>query len=124
MFTAGQLDLYCDQGSTFSLTVQLKDSSGTAVSLSGASVTGKVRVSPEATATIATFTGTVTDGPNGEFTITLSAAVTAAIAVDNSGAGNRKLTTYIYDVEVTYSDLTVQRVLEGNFYVSPEATKA
>lgn len=123
MNTAGQYDIFADQGSTFSRTVTLEDSAGDPVSLVGATVSGKVRVAPESTAVIATMTGTVTDGPNGEFTIVLSAAVTAAIACDASGAGNRVLTTFVYDCEVTYSDLTVQRVLEGNFYLSPEVNR-
>lgn len=123
MNTAGQYDIFCDQGSTFSRTIKLQDVNNLPISLVGATVSGKIRQAPESVAVIATMTGTVTDAPNGEFTITLSAAVTTAIAADASGAGNRKLTTFDYDVEVTYSDLTVQRVLEGNFYLSPEITK-
>lgn len=125
MTTAGVYDIYADQGATFELlfTIYSDLARTTPESLSGATITGKVRRSPEATAVIATFTGTVIDGPNGEGKISLSAATTAAIVCDNSGTGNRKLTEFVYDVEVTYSDATVQRILEGNFYVSPEATR-
>lgn len=123
MNNAGQLDIQLDQGSTFTLPFELLDEDDVAVSLSGATIRGKIRVSPEATAVIATFTGTVTDGPNGEGNVSLTAAETAAIAADNSGSGNRKLTTFVYDVEVVFSDLTVQRILEGNAYLSPEASR-
>lgn len=123
MNNAGQLDIQIDQGSTFTLPFELQDESGVAVSLSGATIAGKIRSAPESTTVIATFTGTVTDGPNGEGQVSLSAATTAALTADNSGAGNRKLTTWVYDIEVTFSDSTVQRILEGNAYLSPECSK-
>jgi hypothetical protein len=123
MKNAGQLDIQIDQGATFTLPFQVLDEDDDPVSLSGATISGKIRRSPESTTVIATFTGTVTDGPEGEGQVSLSAATTAAIAADSSGNGNRKLTTFVYDIEVTYSDLTVQRILEGNCYLSPEATR-
>lgn len=123
MNNAGTLDIQIDQGATFQLPFTLTDEDDVPVSLSGASIAGKIRTSPEATTVIATFTGTVTDGPNGEGQVSLTAVQTAAIVADNSGTGNRKLTTFVYDIEVTYSDATVQRILEGNAYLSPEATR-
>lgn len=123
MNNAGQLDIQIDQGSTFTLPFQLLDEDDVAVSIAGATIRGKIRVSPEAVAVIATFTGSVTDGPEGEGQVSLTAAETAALAADNSGAGNRKLTTWIYDIEVEFADTTVQRILEGNAYLSPEASR-
>jgi hypothetical protein len=125
MTTAGTYDWLVDQGSTAELLFTLYSDLArtTPESLSGAVISGKVRKSPEATAVIATFVGTVIDGPNGEGKVSLDAATTAAIVCDNSGAGNRVLTTFIYDIEVLYADGKTQRVLEGNFYLSPEATR-
>lgn len=125
MTTAGVFDINADQGATFELAFTLYSDRArtTPESLSGAVISGKVRKSPEATVVIATFVGTVLDGPNGEGKVSLSAATTAAIVCDNSGAGNRVLTTFVYDVECLYSDGTTQRILEGNFYLSPETSR-
>lgn len=123
MNNAAYLDIQVDQGATFELGFSLEDADGLPVSLASATVRGKIRTAPESTTVIATFTGTVTDADNGEGTVSLSAAVTAAIAADDSGAGQRDLTKFIYDVEVVYSDATVQRILEGICYVSPEVTR-
>lgn len=123
--TAGNYDWYVDQGSDAVLTFTLYSDKArqNPQSLSGASIACKVRTAPESTTVIATGTGTVLDGPNGQGQVSFSAAITAAIAADNSGTGNRKLTTFVFDIEVTYADATVQRVLEGNWYLSPEVTK-
>lgn len=125
MTTAGVYDWYIDQGATAELSFTLYSDRArtTPESLSGATISGKVRRSPEATTVIATFVGTVLDGPNGEGKVSLSAATTAAIACDNSGAGNRVLTTFVYDISVLYADGLTQRILEGNFYVSPEVDR-
>jgi hypothetical protein len=123
VINAGYLDIEIDQGSSFILDFELEDDDGNPVSLALATITGKIRKAPEtADPAVATFTGTVIS-VDGEGRVSLTAVQTAAIPCDNSGQGKRKLTKYVYDVEVTYGDGLVQRVLEGICFVSPEVTK-
>lgn len=119
------LDITIYQGATFRLPFELVDEDDVAVSIAGATIRGKVKndVDDLAAAQIVAFTGTVTDGPNGEGEVTLTAVETAAIALPASPAKKRPLTKYLYDVEILFSDNQVQRILEGNCYVSPEVTK-
>lgn len=123
MMSAGYLDIQIDQGSTFALNFRLKDTDRNPVSLTGAVISGKIRLAPESADPIVAFTGTVISEANGEGQISLTAVQTAAIAVDASGAGKRKLKKYLYDVEVDFLDGTKQRVLEGLCLVSPEVTR-
>lgn len=123
MINAGQLDIQIDQGATFLLQFQVLDESGVAVSLTGATIRGQVRTAPESSTIIATFTGTVTDAGEGEGQISLTAAQTAAIVAGASGRGQRDLTEFVYDCEILYADTTVQRILEGAAYLSPEVSK-
>lgn len=119
---AGELDIQIDQGADFILAFELEDSDGEPVSLSGATISGKIRLAPESAAAIVSFTGTINDGPNGEGQVSLTAAQTAAIDVDDSGTGKRKLKKFVYDIEVLYSDGLKQRILQGLCLVSPEAS--
>lgn len=123
MNNAAYLDIQIDQGATFELGFTLEDTDGLPVSLAGAIVRGKIRVAPESVAVIATFVGSVVDATNGIGKVTLDAATTAALATDDSGAGQRDLTKRVFDIEVVYSDATVQRILEGICYISPEVTR-
>jgi hypothetical protein len=116
-------DIEIYQGASFKLPFALKDDDDVAVSMAGATIRGKVRNDLDDAASIIDFTGTVTDGPNGEGEITLTATQTAGIVLPASPAKKRPRTRYLYDVEVLFSDAQVQRILEGNCYVSPEATK-
>jgi hypothetical protein len=121
--SAGVLDLYCDQGETFSFEFQLLDDDNLPISMSGATITGKIREKHQDAAALASFVGTVTDGPNGTGTISLSAATTAALAVTNGAVAERNNRKYMYDVEVAFADGTIKRVLQGKFYLSPEVNK-
>lgn len=123
MIGPAELDITIYQGASFDLPFELVDDDGDEVSLSGATIRAKVRNDVDDAAAIVTFTGTVTDGPNGEGEITLTAAQTAAIVLPASEAKKRPLTKYLWDMEIEYSDGYVQRIFEGLCYISPEATK-
>jgi hypothetical protein len=124
VINAGYLEIQIDQGATFLLPFQVVDESDVAVSLTGATIRGQIRATPQSATVIETFTGTVTSAGDGEGQVSLSAAETAAIPVDASEAGQRAITTYVYDVEIVYADTTVQRILEGPCFISPEATRS
>ena len=59
----------------------------------------------------------------GTVLITLTPAQTTAIPVAATATPDRKLTQYIYDIQVTKPDGSVDRILEGAVEVSPEVTK-
>jgi hypothetical protein len=121
MIGPAQLDITICKGQDFLSAWQLFDDTNTdtPVSLAGGTVTAKIRNDVEDVAAIADFTCTVTDGPNGEFTIAMPAATTAGIATDNSAPKKRAITKYLWDCYVTYSDGVEQRIFEGFCYIDP-----
>ena len=113
--TAGDYDIICEQGATFSRTLTVKDSSGDARNLS--SFTGKMQVrklvtSTDTLAELTTSNGKMTLNASGEISLSLTATETAAIT--SSG---------VYDLEITSSGGVVERVVEGNFNLIPEVTR-
>lgn len=120
---AAKLNLYCEQGATFSRTLTL-----TPGDLTGYAARGQVR-DPETGAKVVDLTCSVLtvteDEDTGVFTSTFTVGLTSAqTAALTTRRGYRwsDVTRYTYDVEV-YLSTTVQRVINGDFVVSPEATK-
>ena len=102
-----------DQGTTFSLTINLTNDDGSAKNLANYSIASQMRKSYEAT-TKTDFT-TAKVAASGEVTISLTAAQTTAV----------KAGRYVYDVEITgTSPVETLRVLEGLVTVTPQVTKA
>lgn len=122
---AAKHDITIEQGTTYSKTYTLKDSAGEEVDLTGWTIAGQIRSKYDAASTIASFTCTVLNQGTypGKFTVSLSAATTAGIAVDPALGASRKPTVYVYDIEVTKADTTKDRILEGKAYISPEVTR-
>ncbi len=123
MIGASPLDIKIYMGADFVLPFQLLDANNVAVSLSGAGIAAMIRNDIEDAAPIISMTGTIVDGPNGIGQASLTGAQTATIAVDNSPAKKRAITTYVWDLNVTFADGTIVRVYEGVAYISPEATR-
>ena len=105
-----------DQGATFQSRVNLKTNLGNPVDLTGCTIASKMRRTFSDSVAYS-FTCTIeSPATDGSFTWVMPAATTAGI--DLSGG-----TTFVYDVEVTFADNTVQRVMQGSVSVSPEVTK-
>mgnify|MGYP001480400622 CR=1 FL=1 len=105
-------NIFIDQGATFTTTVTVTDSSGSAVNLSGYSVAAQIRktfLSASATA----FTASISNASSGEITISLTPTQTAALE-----AGR-----FVYDVVITASGGTKTRVVEGQVTVNPSVTR-
>ena len=100
-----------DQGTTFSLELNLTNDDTTAKDLTNYTVTSQMRKSYEAT-TATRFT-TAKVNATGQITISLTAAEPAA------GTAGR----YVYDIEIASSSETL-RVLEGIVTVTPNVTRA
>jgi hypothetical protein len=112
---SGKLNITIEQGATFQRTINLEDSEGNAISLVGATVAGQLRKDYSSSTSYA-FTLTVTDAAEGEISWVMSSATTATIPVTETDR-------YVYDIEVTYADATVERILEGKATISPEVTR-
>ena len=105
-------NIFIDQGATFTTTVTVTDSSGSAVNLSGYSVAAQIRktfLSASATA----FTASISNASSGEITISLTPTQTAALE-----AGR-----FVYDVVITASGGTKTRVVQGQVTVNPSVTR-
>ena len=104
-------NIVIDQGTTFSLDVNLTNDDTSAKDLTNYTVTSQLRKSYEAT-TATDFT-TAKVNNTGKITISLTAAQTAAL----------KAGRYVYDIEIASSSETL-RVLEGLVTVTPNVTRA
>ncbi len=100
-----------DQGTTFSLELNLTNDDASAKDLTNYTVTSQMRKSFEATTATDFTTAKVND--TGKITISLTATETAAVE-----AGR-----YVYDIEIASSQETL-RVLEGIVTVTPNVTRA
>ena len=101
-----------EQNATFSTTVNVVDSAGSAVNLYGYSASTQMRKSYYATsATI--ITSTITGNANGEITLSMTAANTA-----NLTPGRQ-----VFDLLITSPTSVKTRVIEGIVVVSPGVTQ-
>lgn len=109
---AAYSELTLEQGATFSTTINVEDTQGTAINLAGYSASSQIRKSYYST-TANSFTATITNSANGEITLSMTAANTA-----NLNAGR-----YLYDLLITAPNTTKTRVVEGIIVVLPSVTR-
>ena len=102
-----------DQGTTFSANIDVTDAEGDILNLTSYTVAGQMRKSYNST-TFTAFSASISNATGGVVTIGLSAAQTNAL----------KAGRYVYDVEITASDATVTRIIEGQIEVTPGVTRA
>jgi len=110
---ADYVELFIDQGSDYSGSINMIDDiTNGYVNAVGYTVTSSIKRSFYSLNTSGQFVCTVTDGANGEITMTMSAANTA-----NMRAGR-----YVFDVKSVDTSGYVSRVLEGMITISPKVT--
>jgi len=111
---AGKYNILIQQGSDYIQKITVKESvSQLPVDITGCTVRGQVRTAVEDASPVASFVTAITDAANGEFTISLSNVVTAALGFD----------TGVYDVEIVYPSGVVDRLLQGKAVLSKEVTR-
>ena len=111
---AGKYNILIQQGSDYIQKITVKESvSQLAVDITGCTIRGQVRVNIEDTTPAASFVAVLTDPTNGEFQISLSNTVTAALDFE----------TGYYDVEIVYPSGVVDRLLQGKAVLSKEVTR-
>ena len=107
-------NLLIDQGASFSITITVYNSDDTVFDLTDYTVAAQVRKSYSSSSASATFTISFSsDRTLGQITLSLTPTQTAELEEGR----------YVYDIEVTSSDSTVTRVLQGTVTVSPNATR-
>lgn len=109
---AAYSELFVEQYADFSTTVNVEDSNGDAINLSGYSAASQIRKSYYSS-TADNFTATVTGTANGEVTISMTSANTA-----NMSPGR-----YLYDLVITSPAGAKTRVVEGIVTILPGVTK-
>jgi hypothetical protein len=107
-------ELYIDQGTDYSKKIVLRDeSTNSLINVSGYTVRSQMRRSFYSTNASANITCTITDGANGEITLSLTPNVTS----------NIKAGRYIYDVETVDANNITTRIREGIINIYPEITR-
>ena len=105
-------NLTVDQGTDFTMSVDVTDTDGDALNLTGFTVAGQVRRSYFSTIAV-NFTCAVSNATSGIITVSLSGTQSDAM----------KAGRYVYDVEITNAGGTKTRVLEGQLEIMPAVTK-
>jgi hypothetical protein len=109
---AAYTEILIEQGATFSTTVNVEDTVGTAINLFGYSASSQMRKSfYSASNTI--ITSTITGNANGEITLSMTAANTAALTPGRQ----------VFDLIITSPTNVVTRVIEGVIVISPGVTR-
>jgi len=103
-------NLIVEQGATFSSSITVKDSDGNALDLTGYTASAKMALGYSSTRTRTTITTTINAPTTGVVGLSLTADQTAALDAP---------ARYVYDVDITASDSTVTRVIEGIMTIRP-----
>lgn len=111
---AAYVELQMDQGATFNNIITLTDdTTNTAINIVGYSVRSQMRRSYYSVNATANIVCTITDGANGQVTMSLGASNTSNITPNR----------YLFDVETETTTGVVSRVLEGLITVTPGITR-
>jgi hypothetical protein len=109
---AGYQELFLEKGATFSTSLTLDGSNGTAYDLTNVTAKSQVRKSYYSANSTADFVVTIPNPTSGVINMLLSSANTSNIAPGR----------YVYDVVIKDSSNNVTRVLEGIVNVTPQVT--
>jgi len=102
------------KGDTYTHAVTEYDETGALSNLTGSTFLVQLKVDPEDTTPVVTFTSTVLNAANGEWQFALTPAQTTALEPG----------VYYYDVQRTYSDGQVHTRFEGEAEVELDVSRA
>tara|TARA_B100000586_G_scaffold233333_1_gene182991 strand:- start:134 stop:469 length:336 start_codon:yes stop_codon:yes gene_type:complete len=106
-------NLFIDQGTDYTITVDVTDASGNVQDLTGYTAAAQIRKTYSSSNVSATFT-TALSGVGGQ--VTLSLTDTQTTALDDG--------RYVYDLNITETGTsTTTRVVEGQAIVTPGVTR-
>ena len=104
------------QGDNIQLTLNLKDSNGAALNLSGYGVRGQVRASYGSTGVLLDLNPTITNVLSGIMTVNINSYISADIPISD----------HIYDIERHPSGILTGnsiKLMRGKFSILPEVTR-
>lgn len=105
-------NLYIDQGTDFSVTVDVTDSAGEILELSGYTASAQIRKTYSSSSVSATFSTSIAELA-GQVTLSLTDTQTSAL---ESGR-------YVYDLNITSDAGLITRVIEGQAIITPGVTR-
>jgi len=105
-------NLYIDQGTDFSITVDVTDSAGDVLNLSGYSASSQIRKTYSSSSVSETFSTSIAEA-TGQVTLSLTDTQTTGLS-----AGR-----YVYDLTITSGGGATSRVIEGQAIVTPGVTR-
>ena len=106
-------NIFIDQGTDFSITVDVTDTSGGALNMSGYSAAAQIRKTYGSSSVSSTFSTSIAEN-TGQVTLSLTDTQTTAL---ESGR-------YVYDLELTDAANVVSRIVEGTVTVTPQVTSS
>ena len=105
-------NLYIDQGTDYTITVDVTDSAGDILDLTDYTATAQIRKTYTSSSLSATFTTSIAAAA-GQVTISLTDTQTSAL-----GAGR-----YVYDLNIESGTGVKTRVIEGQAVITPGVTR-
>ena len=106
-------NLFIDQGTDFSVTVDVSDATGGVLDLTGYSAAAQIRKTYGSSSTSAVFSTNLGTPSQGKVTMSLTDAQTSAL---ESGR-------YVYDLNITSGGGVTTRVVEGQAIITPGVTR-
>lgn len=106
-------NLTVDQGADFSIGVDVADTDGNALNLTGYTAAGQIRKTYSSTTAV-------------DFTVSVRSPATAGIldvSLTNAQTNAMKAGRYVYDIEITSSGGIKDRVIEGQLEIMPGVTQ-
>lgn len=107
------VEIDVDQGTDFSLDLDLTNADGTVINVAGYTFSSSVRKSYYSVNPVANLTVTVVNAANGNVVLSMNSATTS----------NIKAGRYLFDVKQVSAGSTSTRLLEGIITVLPQVTK-
>ena len=105
-------NIYIDQGTDYSITVDVTDSAGDVLNLSGYTASAQIRKTYSSSTISETFSTSLAEA-TGQVTLSLTDTQTSGLS---SGR-------YVYDLNITSSGGNTSRVIEGQAIVTPGVTR-
>ena len=105
-------NIFIDQGATFTTTLTINDSTGSALDLTNFTARSHIRATKESTSYVP-FTMTFPDRSAGKVTMTLTSDASSGMS-----AGQ-----YVYDLEIESATGVVTRLIEGKVTLNREITR-
>ena len=106
-------NIVVDQGADYSASIDVADSDGDNIDLSGYTAAGQIRKTYSSSTAVDFTVSVATPASAGVLNISLTSTQTSAM----------KAGRYVYDIEITNAGGTVTRVLEGQVEVTPGVTQ-